>query len=1730
MTMDVFGIHENLVKEYESFIRSFVAIRDERIAKTVDGAFADGRLWPPPLIQLNPFFEPGASIDELVVGGVLHPECAKIFRGNKSESSNGVPMRLHRHQAEAIGAAGRLDNYVLTTGTGSGKSLAYIIPIVDRVLRSQSKKGIKAIIVYPMNALANSQMGELDKFLKHGYGEGMEPVTYRRYTGQEKHEEREEIKANPPDILLTNYMMLELMLTRTDEQKLIEASSDLQFLVLDELHTYRGRQGADVAMLVRRLKVATGAQDLQIVGTSATMSSGKTLFEQRQEVASVATRIFGAPVHPPQVIGETLQRMAPGRDFGTKEAMGELSARMASGPVTFSNAHEQFVADPLVDWVEQNFGLRPNEEGGLSRAMPISIAGDRGGAELLVKMTGADSEHCKKAINDCLMAGYGIFRPNTQLRVFAFRLHQFISRGDTVYASWEPPEKRFSTLFRQKFVPGDESRMLFPLAFCRSCGQEYYVVNKVTGTGLDCLPRDLDEKRGEDDVEPGVLFLGEGGWEDIPGNYPDDWMEVTKKGELRVKSSMRKAKPELLCFDELGRGGGGHQGWFMPTPFRFCLNCGIAHATGRSKDFNRLGQLSAGGRSSATTILSLATVNALRGTDLEDSAKKVLSFSDNRQDAALQAGHFNDFVQIGLLRAAIYAAVSSFTDGLEHDRLAQEVFRKLDLDFGEYASNPLAQFAAKKNTEKALRDVLGYRIYRDLRRGWRVTLPNLEQCGLLKIQYDSLEEISQSESLWVEAEAHEALLTATPERRLAICKAFLDMLRKELCVKVDYLDAWYQERIKASSSQHLVEPWGMGDSEKLHPAPLAIPGPRPGRQGGQNFYVSWRGRFGQYLGRPQTFPEFTGGGDRLKMDDKTQVIEALVRALVKGGLLEPATRDKDEGYLLQASCIRWLPGDGKAEIDPIRTPRAAEEHPETNAYFTTFYCMAAGLLTNMKAEPHTAQVNSDQRREREAAFREGELPVLYCSPTMELGVDIRDLNAVLMRNVPPTPANYAQRSGRAGRSGQPAIVITYCSTGSGHDQYFFRKTDQMVAGAVKAPALDLTNRDLILSHVHAVWLAESGASLRTSLGQLLDISGSEATLAVMDDIQSQMMAPNVLPNAMVQAGKLLEMVADELADAPWYTSDWLEHALKASFLEFDRACGRWRSLYRAAQRQQATQNGIILDSSKSTREREQARRLRGEAESQLRLLTESTGEIQGDFYSYRYFASEGFLPGYNFPRLPLSAYIPGRRASKKDRDDYISRPRFLAISEFGPRSIIYHEGARYRVQRVIISPDQRQHAEDGDGFTIKAKRCDVCGYLHPEALKVDVCENCESALPPPLQALFKLTNVATRRLDRINADEEERVRFGYDVQSAYRFADREGGGNRQVCEVMDGETCLAELIYGHAAELWRINLGWRRRANKKDLGFGLNMESGDWCSDKAELAYSDEEDRPPDAPMVKRVVPYVQDRRNCLVFSPTGQELTLEFMASLQAALKKGIQAVFQVEDMELSVEPLPSPDERRQILIYESSEGGAGVLRQLVDNPLRLAEVAREALSICHFDPDTGENLGKAEHATEECTIACYDCLMDYANQPDHLSLNRRLVRDYLMDLVKAEAKPGSGGLPRQAAYERMLARCDSQLERDFLTFLYEGGHRLPDDSQKIIFGLPTKPDFLYHTPKAAVYVDGAPHDHPEQKKRDEAHTDMMEDAGYWVIRVRGADTWQSEVDQYPDIFASPSPKDSQT
>lgn len=1730
--MDAFDLHKHVISDYAHYTKSFVRIGDDRVRDRVERELSQGLLWPDPLLQLNPSFEPGRSIDELVTQKILHKECRRIFRAKDHENDLGRAMRLHVHQDKAIEIARESQPYVLTTGTGSGKSLSYIIPIVNHVLNHGSGNGIQAIVVYPMNALANSQQEELNKFLRRGFGDEGPLVTYERYTGQENDEVRERIRQNPPDIILTNYVMLELMLTRIEERRLVSQASNLKFLVFDELHTYRGRQGADVAMLIRRCRESFN-NNLLCVGTSATMSTEGTSEEQSSLVSKVASKIFGETVSPENIIGERLRSNTKDLDFQSDEIKAKLKQIVAGG-VAPPDDYQSFSRDPLAAWIEQRFGIKIEQTTGQKvRQTPSPINGTKGAASELSECTGTDISKAEDAIRLYLEAGSQIRHPETGFPLFAFRLHQFISRGDTAWASLEPSSSREIFLRGQKYVPGDRSKLLYPLVFCRSCGQEYYRVNREENVSIGRREDFVQNK--EEGIESGYLYLStEDPWptddEEVIRRVPENWLEE-HNGTQRVKRSQRENLPEVIQVSPDGRINDGGLGVaFLPAPFRFCLNpdCGVVHNSRQRSDVAKLATIGTDGRSTATSVLALSTILKIKSDpSLSDmpEAQKLLSFTDNRQDASLQAGHFNDFVEVSLVRSALLRAMTRIETGIRYDDLAPHVEAAMDLGLEFYANDPELRGAALNETRRALRSVLKYYLYRDLERGWRITSPNLEQCGLLNIDYLSLDELVGDQKFWeqplknsetkAEEHAHRALLEATPEQRETVIRVLLDHLRRSLAIKEDALSFDHQEKISDQSRQRLCDPWTIEDAHDMVQSGVAWPRSKrdTDERNINDIFLSPQSNFGLFLRHPNVLPI------TLTPDDARIVIEDLFKRLVPWGLVEivrsPIQGSAVCGYQLPSSVMLWKAGDGSTPaIDRLRTTNVSSAADQTNQYFVQLYKSFAGRGIGIEAREHTAQVPAVIREDREKRFRGGELDILFCSPTMELGVDISQLNVVNMRNVPPTPANYAQRSGRAGRSGQAAFVYTYCSGFSPHDQYYFRRPQRMVAGSVTAPRVDLHNQDLIRSHVYAIWLTHSGLNLGKTLSDLLVVSEDDLKLPIQESVAEKLNDASIRGKALVSAQTLLDSIGDELHEAHWYRKSWLEDVLHQVPQAFDQACDRWRSLYKSAVQQRRIQNKIIGDHTRNPRDRDRAKRLRSQAEEQISLLTDSLSALESDFYSYRYFASEGFLPGYNFPRLPLSAFIPARRG-RKGKNEFLSRPRFLAISEFGPRAVVYHEGARYRVNKVNLSfeEDTKELTE----YTFKL--CSECGYAHKTGpdIVADVCDNCGAELHPTdeISSMVRLQNVTVKRADQITSDEEERQRIGYEVQTTYQFSGVGGQTNVRKSEVVSKEgNLIAVMKYGDAAQIWRINKGWRRRLNPNDHGFFIDLERGYWETNKA-AEDTDRED--PLSKNIKKVVPYVEDHRNVLSLQ-FAHSYEPEVMATIQAALGQAIQQEYQLEPGELAGQPLPSTQDRKLIFYYESSEGGAGVLRQLVDDSSAVSRIAKAALTICHFDPETGADIAESQGVS--CEAACYDCLLEYGNQMDHDLIDRSLVKELLLSLVDSQTKTSSDKISRADKHDELSRQCDTKLERKWLQLIYDTNRALPTHAQYKIEGCFTRPDFYYENKRLAIYVDGPVHDQEETEAKDSGVEERLFSAGIVSIRFHHEEDWEKKLAEFPDIF----------
>lgn len=1683
--MSIFDFHASVLADYRQYVQSFLTISDDDIRDFVERKLlGEGVLWPDALLQLNPSYRTAETVDELAAAGYILPETAAIFR-----SENGDPIRLYQHQRDAILKGIQGQSYVVTSGTGSGKSLTYFVPIFDAILRGDpQERKVWAIVVYPMNALVNSQLESLRELAanyKRRTGREM-PVRFAKYTGQESDEEKRAIQEGRPHVLLTNFVMLEMMLVRPQEAAFVDrTAANLRFLVLDELHTYRGRQGADVAMLVRRLRQRCGNPALQHIGTSATMIASPTATprERRQAVADFAGKLFGLPLSEEQVIEETL---VPVTTRSSEPSAEEL--RRALGEPIPRDA-ERFLASPLTFWLERAVGLEPDAEGKYRRKTPLSL---QVLAELLASQTGIDQQACLDKLREVLLVGATI-RTNGEAPALSFKLHQFISQGRTVYATYERPGSRYFTLDGQYYAPAanGEPRILFPLAFCRICGQPYYKVryDRAAGRVAPWL-EDIEEEDVEGDA--GYLMMPPENFEWSLEYLPEECFDKNR----RLSKTYRDRIPRPLYVRADGvaleePAPGAILGYYQPKPFFICLACG-EYYVGRQAEFSKLGGLSVEGRSSATTILGIAALEHATKAGIPENARKILSFTDNRQDASLQAGHFGDFVRVCLLRSAIYEALCRNGE-LRHFNVASETVKALNLDLKEIAQNPALDPTSPlaQSVWECFQDLIEYRIYEDLRRAWRIVHPNLEQCGLLRIEYDRLEEISGREELWRELRP---LASCTPAERLEILRAVLDFFRKKLAISVPCLRETYQQQLRRRVNQLINDRWNFDESEQRlrQAARVILPGQPPRKLEGIS--LSKTSALGRYLRRQ--LPDLT---------DYDDFVSRLIALLVRQGLLR---EDQERGVRfvqLDAAVLVWRKGDGTPPPpDPVFSRRVVSEpyiraQRRANEYFVELYTRRARSFKSVEGLAHTAQISYEERQERERRFREGDLSLLFCSPTMELGIDIRDLQVVHLRNVPPTPANYAQRSGRAGRKGDPALILTYCAAGSGHDQYFFRRREEMVAGAVQPPRIDLSNEDLARAHVHALWLSKVGLRIERSMEELVD--RQNPALPLKTEVQGAIHLPETrLREAIEEARKVLQLCGDDLRSADWFTPEWIEKTLRDAPETFDRALDRWRQLFLAADHQLREAHRIQQTSFDPEEQRQAEQQAREALRQRNLLLNVDTAREESDFYPYRYLASEGFLPGYNFPRLPVRIFIP------RGEGEFISRSRFLAITEFGPDNFVYHEGAKYQVKRFWAPPGGLSARRTA------AKLCNRCGCFNRAS--EDCCSNCKAVLDGSASQyveLLEMPNAKTIRRDRITCDEEERMRRGYKITTHFRLAPGAGGQPRLTeAEVgCEASRPLLRIAYAPTATLFRVNHGWKRNP----VGFRVNMEDGS-------INPSEQEEPATTMGQVAIVRLYVAETDNlALVYPPAEVQNDLPRLASLQYALQRGMEQFFQIEESELASERIGEGD-RRAILYWEAAEGGAGVLRRLVEEPTAIANVAKAALERLHFDPDSLKD-GRAD-----CARACYECLLSYRNQPDHYLLDRHLVAELLRQLAASRATPHRQGRDYEAHYAwlRSLTDSRSELERRFLEHLYRTRRRLPDEAQKALAEVNTIPDFYYADTHACVFCDGAVHDEPAQRERDRQVRAQLRDYGYRVIVIRYDGDLEAQIAQYPDVFGEPA------
>jgi superfamily II DNA/RNA helicase len=1701
--MDIFKTHSHIVTDYATYIRSFLKIADPKIREVVETELSKGKLWPEPLLQFNPSFEMFGGLDELTKTGTLHPDIKDIFRGYK----------LYRHQVEAIqlGTSGK--DFIVTSGTGSGKSLTYIGSIFHHLLSNPGAKGVRAVVVYPMNALINSQFAEFERY-KANYKEatGKEfPITFGQYTGQEKEEARQKMRENPPQILLTNYMMLELLLTRVRERSIRDGIyENLRFLVFDELHTYRGRQGADVALLIRRIR-SRCASEVVCIGTSATMVSVGSISEQRAEVATVATKLFGRAFAANQVINETLTRSL--LFDGSLPNSSKLAAAITQG-INVNEDAESLKAHPVAVWLENQVALEARD-GLLVRGKPrriheivASLAKDSGHTESICR------DFLEKLLQWISAANKRLQDSGMRYTLLPFKLHQFISQTGSIYTTLDQDSNRFITLEPGVFKEDDENKKpIFPNVFSRASGHAFICVSRV-GNKLE--PREFrDSAEDDENTSDGYLIIGEDVWDEAEDVdlLPETWLRKTKIGST-PRTEKKSLFPVKLYFDEFGNCsqtiGKKWWGWFMKAPLLFDPTGGTFYDT-KTNEGTKLTKLGSEGRSTSTTITAFSILNRLADAGFKAEDQKLLSFTDNRQDAALQAGHFNDFVQVVRLRAGIRKALEQAPAGyLNYTTLGEAIFKALGLPFLDFANRkeipPLT--AVRRNYEQCFQNYLVYRAVADLRRSWRVVLPNLEQCALLNVEYADIDEIAAADDFWQPLPLINVLNHADRKEFLA---TILDFFRLEFAIHSEnYLT---RSRIKEFEKQFrevLSPPWTLDRNEELKEPYFIRYDPLNRTSGLFSKSMGPASSLGKFI---KLYVKQRGLDIDLKKDNYRTFILQLMNMLQQADYLMSQTARNENNdeipiYRLKLERIIWRSGDRQTVKTDVIKQRSYKGHlPKPNEFFQTLYLRDFAMTKRLRGEDHTGQLNTDQRIEREELFRSGEISSLFCSPTMELGIDIRNLSVVHMRNAPPNPANYAQRSGRAGRSGQAALVFTYCSSYSPHDRHYFKEQSGLVAGEVKAPRLDLCNRELLASHLNALVISEMG------LPGLDDLDGAKPSIMrlITDDNDKMPLAPEVrsglvIPQSLFNSIKatfkrIIKDFENDLntGGSTWYSDQWIEQNLSKIADHLHTSLERWRRLYRSARiiLTRATQKIESGTLSLSSEEYRKHKRNQDQATRQLDLLRNNLAGRStelSEFYPYRYLASEGFLPGYNFTRLPIRVFLPTSDSS----GEFVSRPRSIALREFGPRNIIYHNGRKYRVCQLVV--------QDAESTLTEAKISKKAGYfLTMEQKDLEICPFSgvnlgDNANKEHLHDLMEMAESRAEEIDRISCEEEERVSRGFEIRT---FFSVDGGHLERVRKAIarTSENDMLNLRYIPAARLVHVNSKWRSQSSE---GFPMGLVSGDWRGAMPEPESNlNEEFR-----LVKLWTSNLADALYIEPIQPLG--LDPDGVITLQHALKRAIEGVFQVEPNEIGVVTVGDPD-APNILLYEASEGSLGILSQFVDDVDVFREVIEQAIKLCRFD--VSEYKGPAS----------YDDLLSYYNQRDHKIINRNLIKGALEKLLicQIEIQANSNFTSYENQYQTLLRDLDpnSSTERKFIDYLYKHGLRLPDAAQKRVNGIYVQPDF-YYEPRFWVFCDGSPHDEAVVQEDDSTKRQAIIALGDEVWSYYYKDDLATKVAERPDIF----------
>lgn len=1719
-------------------------LSDESIAAQAKmqilGETGDTPLIKGPYVSLSRAYKIGPSVEELIRQGKFHPAVKGIAQ---------YP-NIFEHQYKALTEVQAGNHVIVSTGTGSGKTEAFLYPIINDCLHlrdNSAPEGVVAVVVYPMNALAIDQLDRMREMLagtgiSFGMYVGSTPADESKIRDQVRpdtntreaffkkrseilqrkssevacpFEERiteQEMAASPPRILLTNFNQLEILLTRGRDLGMF-VDAPLKYLVFDEAHTYTGVKGAEVSLLIRRLRTFAGKShdEVTCIGSSATIydeedpEAGKHFASRFFGVASnkvalveetFEDRKWNEPLfdHPPFSSGDPafLDMLLKMLDENDVESISSAVQQLAGQAIQLSDnwrneLYEFFRQSRYVKTIFENLQSTTH----LDEAIDLIMN--------LLGRTSQDSDSAKIELLSILALCAIAAKDDDPL--LKPKLHFFVHglqgatgllnelNGETSIDFYMSPDLA---------MEANEDRMpaaFYPITTCRVCGQHAMTTHLENFT-IDHGEATEGSAEGENVYwQPVAEGLGTRVVFTNRFNIEDEDIDTAQENRLNRQRLYAYVCRFCGAFHK-------HQG-------TVCSNSRCARDTQllqvsviipRDENNDRVSCPSCntrpfhiGGRlvepyrriKAVTTadvhILSQDMINCGTSDD-----ERLIVFTDNRQDAAFQAGWMQDHARRFRLRNIIYNFLKTKVDPVSLTDIEAEFLAFYQSD------KPLIKSLCPEVFHGRTPEYFGTTIEEALAKYIRIQLllefnvrfnhtRSLENWGLVKVVYAHLNEKSKRVKNW-------SSQFEIPEEDLVHgIEKLLDSWRRNNRILYDeqepiFSHYWHPSDKEVSNGFiPLMDypPKGLKLVRAKNDRETYITQMRSNR--GVTLAMGFVKKWGLDSTQTQTFLDELWQW----MIDKKILIQTHLTS--NRGTPLPGCAGAYQinshalGYTTQFNrfqcnvCHRYhnttTPKNACTTHNCQGTLREVEISEDD-------YNIATLLqpFNMVMAQEHSAQVPADIRInvERQFKMKGGNVNTLVATPTLEMGVDIGDLEMVLLRNVPPSSANYWQRVGRAGRRFRMAVLYTYCRN-SAHDNYFFEDPYRLLHAPVAPPQFNLRNGVMIRKHIHAAILSY----MIRHHSEELDSFPPFIDGYLFDDDRRYLREPFDVSSygAVIQRDKsaISEYVTRVISQNwPQDAAAEIQDDVLESYI--DNASGEL----------QTVANRLFKRMAWTRKTKAELLQIQGERNLEpyeKRLLRRCDDYLEGlekhsaNSYTLTVLANDGYLPGYGTYNGSVVGFAERFRTATGERVHgfELSRSPSIAIREYVPGNLIYANSGKFQVSLYHLPFEVNQSGFDRY-------------IINPETDQIQAVRQSEgySETSQAQIAAIEICDVDLTYVSRIN--DEEAARFQLPVKvMGYRKESHRGGVAYQL-----GSQLNAHHIFGQEMRL--INVGPSERVNRGEYGYWVCTVCGGVRSPFASQTVVEKftQFHHENCGIEPERIGFSADVR---VDGLLIKELpSLAHAANLGELLKKAaaVEIEMDVEDLQTIV--FHVDEERCDLFLYDPMPGGSGILQQIIDN--------WEAVRL--------SGLGITQDCPQQCESSCYECLRTYRNIFYHDNLNRHLAAEILEDLesitklhefpehVVDDQSEGESTLPSEGKLEELikeagLPETDKQVE---IPITVEG----QQDINR------TTPDFVYKEKKIAIYLDGMSghiHGNPQTQMVDRLITDEMEEMGWRVLRI---------------------------